>query len=749
MPTLPLPGCAPTPLAHYLKALGILRLLAEQLPPDLPRPRGAWLGETFVLHSSLDRAGLENFFLHDYRPTPILAPWNGGSGFMDGKDEPLLASIAKSSSDRFAPYRLLITSAFDLMDDLRLSEIARRIREAQDERKKAKKAKNKKAETEWDERFKQAKAEFQAAKVPLLSVCRSRFPETVLEWLDAAYVLTREGEEYPPLLGTGGNDGNLDFTYNFMQRLVELFDLATGLPQANTGTLLTSSLFGEPVRGLTDSAIGQFFPQAAGGANSTSGFDAKALVNPWDFILMLEGALLFGAAAVKRLESAGPGELAYPFSVRPSGFGYASGSEADSAARCELWAPLWENPASLPELRAVLSEGRARLPDRAARDGFEFTRAVAGLGVDRGLTAFQRYSFAPRNGLAFFATPLDRVPVRRRPRLTALLDDLDRGNWLDRVCNAARPRSDDKRSPVPKSIATAVHQLEQAALALLRSSQQEADEQAAVESLLLAVADTEAALARSLTWTKSKGLPPVPRLSARWWESLRHTTEAELDLAASLASLGPPSLRVHWEPLDLEKPFPAWDANSREVFWQDALLEETLLAIHLRRILYAEKHPSVFAAACFAQPASIAAFLDGETDDLRLARLARALSLVTLLAGAGLAQGSRGDNYESACAKLPALYALPKLALAGRAPDSGDEMPRLAAILRRGATGDGLAATRLACQRLRASGFTPALREVPARGPAVRRALAATLFPLSPAALAALADQFRPLTLSH
>ena len=35
-------------------------------------------------------------------------------------------------------------------------------------------------------------------------------------------------------------------------------------------------------------------------ANSTSGFDAKPLVNPWDFVLMLEGALLFGAAAVKR-----------------------------------------------------------------------------------------------------------------------------------------------------------------------------------------------------------------------------------------------------------------------------------------------------------------------------------------------------------------------------------------------------------------------------------------------------------------
>jgi len=38
MKPIPLPGCAPTPLAHYLKALGVLRLLAEQLPSELPLP---------------------------------------------------------------------------------------------------------------------------------------------------------------------------------------------------------------------------------------------------------------------------------------------------------------------------------------------------------------------------------------------------------------------------------------------------------------------------------------------------------------------------------------------------------------------------------------------------------------------------------------------------------------------------------------------------------------------------------------
>ena len=41
----------------------------------------------------------------------------------------------------------------------------------------------------------------------------------------AGVVLDEKGEpKYPSLLGTGGNDGNLDFTNNAMQRLGELFD---------------------------------------------------------------------------------------------------------------------------------------------------------------------------------------------------------------------------------------------------------------------------------------------------------------------------------------------------------------------------------------------------------------------------------------------------------------------------------------------------------------------------------------------
>jgi CRISPR-associated protein Csx17 len=78
MPELMLQGCTPEPLMSYLKALGILRLVAEQADPEAC---GAWRAGTFVLSTKLDETALMKFFLEAYQPTPMLAPWNGGCGF--------------------------------------------------------------------------------------------------------------------------------------------------------------------------------------------------------------------------------------------------------------------------------------------------------------------------------------------------------------------------------------------------------------------------------------------------------------------------------------------------------------------------------------------------------------------------------------------------------------------------------------------------------------------------------------------
>ena len=87
-----LAGCSPTPLASYLKALGLLRLIASPTSSVSgtaadPEVRGFWENERFHLQTRLTPGALTRFFLEDYAPSPIIAPWNGGSGFYPGDNK--------------------------------------------------------------------------------------------------------------------------------------------------------------------------------------------------------------------------------------------------------------------------------------------------------------------------------------------------------------------------------------------------------------------------------------------------------------------------------------------------------------------------------------------------------------------------------------------------------------------------------------------------------------------------------------
>jgi CRISPR-associated protein Csx17 len=208
----------------------------------------------------------------------------------------------------------------------------------------------------------------------------------------------------------------------------------------------------------------------------------------------------------------------------------------------------------------------------------------------------------------------------------------------------------------------------------------------------------------------------------------------EFRLAAALTSLTGSfgedwlALRCHLEPVVTPRRGQfAWAANaSNDVQWSEAPLPDVLNAIFARRLIRAEKAGTgglPDTARCYASVADIAAFIEGETDDALLADLLWGLSLIDWSADMGSAP-------PPAVGAPPALYALLKLCfLPQRATE--ETIPLVPAIHRRAAAGDGTAASQLAVRRLRASGFLPALREIPLRGVVVQRTAAALLFPLA------------------
>lgn len=710
MNDLRLDGCRPVPLAHYLKALGVLRLVAEQKDP---KARGSWQRDRFVLRTTLTADELERFFLEEYRPTPIVAPWNGGSGFYAKDNRMALEAIARSSTPRLDSYRHTIAASAHVLDQLGITE-----KVGPDQ------------------------------KGTLLESCRGQLPDGALPWLDAVYVLTNDGTRYPPLLGTGGNDGRLEFTNNFMQRVVGLIDLESGGPADGAAGLLDSALFEAPTKELVKGApIGQFLPENAGGPNRGTGYSADSLINPWDFVLMIEGATAFAAASVRKIEAETQGGLSSPFTVRSVGAGYGSAAAADeSSSRAELWLPLWTRATTFPEAQALFAEGRAQVGNRPARNGVDFARAIASLGVDRGISAFERYGFHVRNGLAYFAVPLGRLAVRAQPSVGLLLQ-VD--GWLD----SFRRRSNGQNAPA--SAQRALRTLESSIFELCSRG-----DAPRLQEVLIALGGCERVMATSLRWTTDSHLRPIPPLDPRWLHDADDGS-TEYRLASSLASIvgwygASRSIREQIEPVSATRGFDRlrvdWNPDAgRDVVWGSGHLTDDLNAVLARRLLLATQvGAKAYPDRGFprASLGDIADFVEGRVDDKRLAALLHGLLLVdwTRVQREHLPGQRKPRN-----SPVPgAFYALLKLCFpgpdrqtndadrkgtdagGGTASDPEAAVPVVPRIHRLAASGQGPLAAAEAIRRLRARGFVPALSSCAVGAATATRSAAALLLPLDP-----------------
>src|SRR5207253_449537 len=97
----------------------------------------------------------------------------------------------------------------------------------------------------------------------LMRLCRNELPDAMLPWLDAVFILTDDSRKFPPLLGTGGNEGSGSYVSTFAQVIVSL------LINHKCDGGVANALFGEFTSSLGGLAVGHFNPGAIGGANSS------------------------------------------------------------------------------------------------------------------------------------------------------------------------------------------------------------------------------------------------------------------------------------------------------------------------------------------------------------------------------------------------------------------------------------------------------------------------------------------------
>ena len=714
-----LDGCAPAPLAHYLKALGILRLVAAQADSDA---RGWWEGDRFRLATKLTREELERFFLRDYRPTPIFNPWGARSGFYTVPSEKSaresLSQIECSSSPRLKPFRTAIKTVRSVITNTTTE--------------------GKPSDKEKDR---------------LILALRSNTRGASSLWLDTVVALIGAGDDLslaqPPIFGTGGSEGSGGYPSAYMAAIVE------SVVKANWNHAVPCTLFGGAIpKCCWDQSMGQFAP----GSVST----------PWDMLLAFEGACVLRSSVGGRQATGSQRWMSSPFYVAPRSSGYISGSRLDERflnkgreypGRGEQWLPIWAKPSRHFEVQQIFLQGRAATKAGRATDGWSMARAVTGFGVSRGVPEFIRYGYQQRNNQAtHFAIPLGRFCTPDAEPATSTtpscLDDLD--GWLRTLHRRAHPADDQKAKRIPGRLITAYRRLMNALFSVV-------SEKATVQQyqdVLLCLGDLEATMRQGTGFAAQ----PVPRLSPDWVSASDDgTLEFRLALAFALQSCAyrvsgrrvQDPVRRHWLPLEPKRPQVPMDPERRLRFATTGTNESARLDTHPevvmhgrrglddaiavveRRLVEASQRegrhlPLKAAPRAAAGIADLAAFLSGHVDLDRALALARALMALDRRAWAEQyipIESPQTTNWPDDAWLAIRLCALPwpLKTHSGFELDIGTDP----ALVRRLAAGDAASAVTIALRRLGAAGVRCTVRTGTASPGTARLWATALAFPIT------------------
>jgi CRISPR-associated protein Csx17 len=788
-----LTGCSPAPLANYLKALGILRLVGEQADPQA---RGWWQDEHFCLITKLSKKELETFFLNEYQPTAIISPWNKGSGFFKTNDSGL-SPIERSTAPRFEAYRQGISDARKLLDSVALADAVIRSIKARTKTNKSFQTEEQRQLLAQSETFLQttglirellnkegssneeqeelrneiktleelvspanraatkqeaarlkaspgykrllaaADRRFKNLKSSLIPDCKKAWRGQHASWMSAAVILEEDGSpEWPSLLGTGGNDGNLDFTNNLMQIFSGLFDTASANSESrpHAAPLLRNSLWSLPADNLEPNSIGQFQPGSAGGANSTTGPAGDSLVNTWDFVLMMEGSILFSARNTRRLEPNAVSRASAPFAIRAHAAGFNSPGK-EKAQRGEQWMPIWNRPVTLRDLACMLQDGRLQLGRKTVNRPVDAVRAISRLGVTSGIESFVRFGYLERNGQSTLAVPLGRIAVRQHPG-SFLIDDI--AQWVDRLERQAR----DSNSP--GRLAHAERILTDAVMAALTHD----DTPERWQEVLRSAVAIESLQANGTAIDAG----PIPPLNPDWIHAIGFDRFPEVRLAVALGSAAAAYSRdrrafdpVRHHCLPLQRGARKFNTSDKRlvndprvvVSGRDPLADCS--AIVQRRLIEAaargqRRLPLTSPYGCGARLSDLDLLLAGHVNLQLTVELARGLMAI------------KWDKFDFK--QLPMVrgtfnHAIPEAWLAIRlaclsdALPTGQKIPAEGRMVARLISGDGATATQIAIQRLRSAGIRPPLQAAFTDQATARLWAAALVFPLDRRAVSA------------
>lgn len=556
-------NCKTEPFGSALKALGVFKILGEQKDPDI---ESYWENGELIINTALTKDEIVDFFMREYSPTPILAPWLGQSGFWSAYESPSLKSIMESGESRFETFRknvekirLIIAQIADeqgiTQSDLQDEGISKKFRN-----------KN---------------------KVRLVTMCRNQLEDSYVYWSDAAVVINAEGTpKYPPINGSGGNDARLEFTHTFADMVADmLLKLDYEHNYSISYSLISNSLFGTYTDNLrTNISVGKFMPGLTGGLNQGEGIETdSATVNPWDFIFFMEGTTVWTSGLGKKNEA--NSVPISPFTVKLSS-PYSSADPSD-AKSFELWFPVWKNPATLDEIKIVFREGRSEIGRKTASTGLQFAESVNSLGVDRGIDEFIRYSLSVKNGQASFLIPLGqyKVKMNKYPDLLLGLDPL-----ISSIDLFLRKNGGD----LPPSFKKARNEIEKSVFDFTVNS-----DKYNAKNVIISLGRFERLLSKHFSIVSKTNLSPLGGLDPKWLKAMDDKS-IEMRIALAISSitysekdiearkkLG--SIRTNIESVKTGTGV-EWSKESPEFSWVGASLYEKMVNTLFRRLLSAEKN---------------------------------------------------------------------------------------------------------------------------------------------------------------